>query len=171
MPYATVLSQRGWEQFKINFADANELDVATVSWGKGPQAFPCHIAASVAPQERRVICCYYYPDDARALLAHCVLGGDGGDAEREDQVSPPEPDSLAAEVATLHKKLAALRDEFRHYAISCNAHLRVHLQRGFHTGFYNRDEYEKSYLASMAYIDQLDEATQKDPSLKTLHPE
>lgn len=170
MGYKLLTNAPHWEQFKNNLAKAHGLG-SDISWGTGPQEFPCLVTARHVPDTKRVMCAYVYPEDARRLLAACLTGEEPVEAI---PVAEPVADGtrdLAAELDELRRRFEAHVAQVSDYTIHHSAHLRVLLKRGFETAFFKSTEwYEASLAEGLAYVDQLAEDRKKDLSLRTLHP-
>lgn len=75
MPWTVLKSPSEWEAHKKQMADIMQVSVASVTWGGGPQRFPC-LVSSLVPKVVPTGCkhdvvvnsAYVYEDDAEVLL-------------------------------------------------------------------------------------------------------
>lgn len=132
-----------WVAYRASVAAQSEIDAEAVQWGNGPAAYPC-LVTSYRASRLKIVCCYFYVNDALELLRAAPPGAVPV-ASVAGSISPGE---TPQETHSTH-------DE---YAKSMAAHVMTIVRLLVDTGIVKPDSYEARYLAALADVDQVSAA-------------
>lgn len=155
-----------WDDFRRQRADVWGLDVADVQWGRGPQQYPCLVAAHRLPnaQPAKVLAAYAYPEDAMRLLQ---AAGPNAQAIPPAPTAPPgmvavpvgalSASALAVQFAQVKEMLerisrlnASRKEHDRHSAAKLLTIVKILVD----TGIIKEDQFEERFNAALAFVDQ-----------------
>lgn len=126
-----VHNEQEWTEYKARLSP--QVSENAVQWGQGPTEFPC-LVTSYAPSSSKVVSCYVFLKEARALLE---AGG----------LQVVDPGATVTAVNTVGPDQA----EFNR---SMWAHIRTLIQICKDTGLMNDDHYKNVYDAQLNEVDQ-----------------
>lgn len=138
-------TEQDWTAFKQRIALSRSWDASAVTWGRGPQEYPCLIAVKVTSQTD-VTTAYVYLAHAihLAQAAGLVVSSPGNVPGKPVRIGPQ---SEICDEATLDKA----QDEFN---VSVSAHVLSLVRLLVDTGIVTEGKYEEIQSAMLAKVDQ-----------------
>lgn len=137
--FAVLRSAAEWDAYKVTMAAALGLSPQTVTWGGGPQQYPCLVASlPISGAPIKILSCYVYAADALRLLQSAGL-----------QALPVSALPAAAAPAGI---TATNLVECCHSLI---AHVLAIIDLDIRTGLYTEETYEENYTKFLAGVDQV----------------
>lgn len=125
-----------WARYTQQMATDNGVPPNQVSWGAGPQQYPC-LVASTMPSPMRVISCYVYLDDAQNLARAAGL-------RMIQEVQLAQPQVAGHTSADFEKHTAAV--------------LMAMVEELVEIGALKKDRFEAALNRHLANVDQYHEA-------------
>lgn len=138
--FSVIKSPADWEAHKTTVASAMSVPCARMTWGKGPQAFPCLLSSHIPPfpagGTAAVYTAYVYIDDCEMLL------------KAAGRLPEKKPDAPAPPDQRTHNRWV-------------NANLMTVAYFLVETGICSQDRYETKLLEMVEKVDEYAKADKR----------